>query len=152
MQGTRSIRVITHDLALRIDPGGLGARGAGHVDSGEGPLVQHEAMVCAGGIEVMAHDLAPRIDPGGLGARGAGHVDRDEGGPPYQREAMLRAAGIQEIAHDPGPRIDPGGLSARGARHIDGREGKGTCRGWSAEEDENSAQEDRDPEQQGGMS
>lgn len=82
MQGTSSIRVITHDLALRIDPGGLSARGAGHIDSGEGPMVQHEAMVCAACIQVMAHDLAARIDPGGLGSRGAGHVDSDEGGPP----------------------------------------------------------------------
>jgi len=52
---------------------------------------------------------------------------------------MPCAAGIQEIAHDPAARIDPGGLGARGARHIDGDECKGACRGWSADENENSA-------------
>ena len=65
---------------------------------------------------------------------------------------MQGTRSIRVITHDLAFRIDPGGLGARGAGHIDGREGKGTCRCWSAEEDENSAQEDRDPEQQGRMS
>ena len=79
-ESTRSTGEITHDLAARIDSGGLGARGAGHIDGDEGcPLKQHKAMHDTRSIRVITHDLGFQIHPGGLGARGAGHIDGDEG-------------------------------------------------------------------------
>ena len=68
-----------HDLARRIDPVGLGERGARDSNSGESGAVFQKAMALPCGIAKPPYDLARRVDPIGLGERGTGDINGGEG-------------------------------------------------------------------------
>src|SRR5258708_40048180 len=73
------IRVIPHDLALRIDPAGLSSRRAREIEGHEGPSVLHETVDHGARIRVITHDNDARIDPTGLSGRGTREIEGDEG-------------------------------------------------------------------------
>ena len=87
-------------LAVIIDIGNPGARGARHIDRREVAVgLTHEAMADAVGVNIIANDPAQVVDAGGAGVHGTGDIDhRDDTRVPQKTPGRERVVSVGERA------------------------------------------------------